>query len=366
MARAPKPIEERPAPDALEGVPLPKETRDLFGHTLAERQLLDAYRSQRMHHAWLLTGPRGIGKASLAFRAARFLLENPDPAAPAAEAALDLCVPAESAAARRIAAGVHPNVLHLQREFDEKNSRYKTELSVETVRRLIPFLGSTAGEGAWRIVILDTADEMNRSAANALLKSLEEPPRRTIFFLVCETPGRLPGTIRSRSRVLRMRPLDGGDMERALVGAGVLLPQGEDGAAVIALAEGSPRRAIELIQQDGLALHRLLCEAIARADPAHMHQLAERADDARSGAFGRFSDLLDGYLHRRIRGAPEPAGSARPPALPLATWATLWEKAARSSREVEIYNLDRRAYVLDLLETCAAISRRARSPARAS
>jgi DNA polymerase-3 subunit delta' len=366
MARAPKPIEERPPPDALEGVPLPRQTRQLFGQGAAEQLLLDAFRSGRMHHAWLVTGPRGIGKASFAFRAARFLFDNPDPALPGAATAEDLRVADDSPAARRIAAGVHPNLLHLQREYDEKNNRYRTELSVETVRRLIPFLGSTAGEGTWRIVIVDTADEMNRSAANALLKALEEPPRRTIFFLVSETPGRLPGTIRSRSRVLRLRPLEAGDLERALDAAGVKLPAGEEGAAILALAEGSPRRAVELIQQDGLALHRLLCEAVSRGDPASMHRLAERAEDARSGAFGQFLDLLVDYLHRRVRGRPEPGRSAPPPALPLATWAALWEKAARSSREVEIYNLDRRAFVLDLLETCAAESRRARSPARAS
>lgn len=366
MARTPKPIEDRPPPDAIEGVPLPRETRCLFGHGPAETLLLEAFRSGRMHHAWLLSGPRGIGKASFGFRAARFLFEHPDPAAPGLASADDLSVPAESRAARRIAGRVHPNLLHLQREFDEKNNRYRADLSVEAVRRLIPFLGNSAGEGAWRVVIVDTADEMTRSAANALLKALEEPPKRTVFFLVSETPGRLPGTIRSRSRVLPLRPLGTREMESALDAAGVQVPQGEEGAAILALAEGSPRRAIELIQQDGLALHRLLCEVISQADAASIHQLAERAEDARSGIFGQFLDLLQGYLHRRIRGAAEPAGSAAPPALPLARWAALWEKAAQSSREVETYNLDRRAFVLDLLETCAAESRRARSPARAS
>jgi DNA polymerase III subunit delta' len=366
MARTPKPIEERPPPDALEGVPPPRQTGDLFGHAEPEAQLLDAYRSGRMHHAWLLSGPGGIGKATFAFRAARFILANPDPAALEIAETADLDVPADAPAARKVAAGVHPNLLHLQREFDEKNNRYRLELGVEVVRRLIPFLGSTAGEGAWRIVIVDTADEMTRSAANALLKALEEPPRQTIFFLVSGTPGRLPATIRSRSRLLRLRPLGATDMERVLAAAGVELPTGGEGAAILALAEGIPRRAIELVREDGLGLHRLICEAIGRADAASMHRLAEKADDARSGAFARFTQLLEGYLHRRVRGEAEPPGSAPPPALPLASWAALWEKAARSSREVEIYNLDRRAYVLGLLEACAAEGRRARSPATAS
>ena len=365
MARAPKPVEERPAPDALEGVPLPRQGSALFGHAEAEAQLLEAYRSGRMHHAWLIAGPRGIGKASLAFRAARFIFTHPDPSA-AEAAADDLGVPADVPAARKISAGVHPNLLHLQRDYDEKNSRYRVDLGVEVVRRLIPFLGNTAGEGAWRIVVVDTADEMTRSAANALLKSLEEPPRQTIFFLVSETPGRLPATIRSRSRLLRLRPLGSEDMERALAAAGVALPEGGEGAAILALAEGSPRRAIELLREDGLAMHRLICEAIGRADAAAMHRVAELADNARSGAFARFTDLLEGYLHRRVRASAEPPGSIPPPALPLATWAALWEKAAQSSREVETYNLDRRAFVLGLLEACAGESRRARSPATAS
>jgi DNA polymerase III subunit delta' len=365
MARAPKPVEEMPPSDALEGVPLPRQARELFGHADAERQLLDAWRSGRMHHAWLIAGPRGLGKASLAFRAARFFLTNPEPLA-AKAAAESLSVPADSPAARKIAAGVHPNLLHLRRDYDEKKSRYYTELRVDVVRRLIPFLGSTAGEGAWRIVIVDTADEMNREAANALLKSLEEPPRQTIFFLVSETPGRLPATIRSRSRLLRLRPLGPQDVERALAAAGVELPSGGEGQAILTLAEGSPRRAIELLREKGLEVHRLICEAIGRADAAAMHRVAELADDARSGAFSRFNDILAGYLHRRVRGLEEPPGSAPPPALPLATWAALWEKAARSSREVEIYNLDRRAFVLGLLEACAAESRRVRSPATAS
>jgi DNA polymerase-3 subunit delta' len=198
MARSPKAAESLAPPDQITGIVLPRENLHLFGHEAAERVLLEAYRSGRMHHAWLITGPEGIGKATLAFRIARFILANPDPSENSIAVADDLTVEAPDALIGKIAHGIHPNILHLQRPWDEKGKRYRTEISVDTVRRIVPFLGTTAGEGGWRIVLVDPADEMNRSAANALLKALEEPPPRTLFVLVSQTPGRLLTTIRSR------------------------------------------------------------------------------------------------------------------------------------------------------------------------
>jgi DNA polymerase-3 subunit delta' len=352
MARSPKNADLPTLPDKIPGILLPRENLRLFGHKAAERVLLEAYRSGRMHHAWLITGPNGIGKATLAFRIARFILANPDASQMGIAAADDLSVDAPEGLIGRIAHGVHPNILHLQRPWDEKGKRYRTEISVDTVRRIVPFLGTTAGEGGWRFVIVDPADEMNRNAANALLKSLEEPPARTLFALVSQTPGRLLATIRSRCRTLPLRPLDKSDLAAALAHlktAISLSNHGED-RLITALAEGSPRRALKLSGQNAEALCRDLIQALATCDPLAFHSLADQCADPRGEILGQLLDLYAGYLHRRVKGEAEPDGYHEPPRLPLVTWAALWENAARSASDLAVYNLDRKAFVLDLLE----------------
>ena len=333
-------------PDIL----LPRENLRLFGHEAAERILLDAYRSGRMHHAWLITGPEGIGKATLAFRIARFILANPDPSQMSIAAADNLSVDAPEGLIGKIAHGVHPNILHLQRPWDEKTKRYKTEISVDTVRRIVPFLGTTAGEGGWRIVLVDPADEMNRNAANALLKALEEPPDRTLFVLVSQTPGRLLATIRSRCRTLPLRPLGMSDLNAALGQIDPDFSPGDQGRLISHLAEGSPKRALELSGHNAETLYGELITALKTCEPLAFHSLADKCADPRGGALGQLLDLYAGYLHRRVKGEAEPDSSHKPPLLPLVTWAELWEKAARSASDVDIYNLDRKAFVLDLLE----------------
>ena len=356
MARSPKATDLPAPPDQIPGIALPRENLRLFGHEAAERILLDAYRSGRMHHAWLITGPDGIGKATLAFRIARFILANPDPSHEDIAASDDLSVDGRQGLIGKIARGVHPNIVHLQRPWDEKTKRYRTEISVDTVRRIVPFLGTTAGEGGWRIVIVDPADEMNRNAANALLKSLEEPPARTLFVLVSRTPGRLLATIRSRCRTLPLRPLGMSDLGAALGHLDPDFSSGnqDKGRLITALAEGSPRRVLELSGQNAEALYGELMQALATCDPLAFHSLADTCADPRGEALGQLLDLYAGYLHRRVKGQAEPDGSGEPPRLPLVTWAELWENAARSASDVDIYNLDRKAFVLDLLERHAA------------
>ena len=355
MARAPKPVEERPPYDALEGVKLPRQTTILIGHGEAERALLDAYRSGRMHHGWILAGERGIGKATLAFRFARFLFAHPDPTASAIAAADDLSVEAGNKDARWLEIGAHPNLLYLQREFNEKRGRYQTQLPVDSVRRITPFLGTTAGEGGWRVVIVDPADDMNPSAANAILKNLEEPPRQTLFLLIAKRRGSLLPTILSRCRTLNLSPLSPEETEAAVRRAAPDLAEPGDAALAAELSGGSPRRFIELERQGGVDLYRLMREAIEGGQGDAQLALSGRASAA--GVTEQFMDLYYGYLSRRVRGRAEPAGAPGPAAVPLVTWAELWEKAALSGQEVETYNLDRRQFVLDLLETSAAALR---------
>ena len=356
MARAPILETERPPHDALDGVPLPRETHLLVGHAAAERTLLDAYRSGRMHHGWILSGERGIGKATLAFRLARFLFAHPDPAAEEVRAARDLSVPAEHPAARKVAAGVHPNFLHLHREWNDRDKRYRSDLSVDAVRRIIPFLGTTAGEAGWRVVMVDPADDMNRSSANAILKILEEPPRRTLFLLIARSRGALLPTILSRCRALDMSPLSEAETGTVLRQVAPNFSEMREGGLAAALAGGSPRRLIELRQNDGVSLYRLMLQAIEAGEAQAQIKLATLATDA--AVTEQLLELFEGYLSRRVHGRGEPAAEAKPPAVPLVTWAELWEKATLSGREVETYNLDRRQFVLDLLETSAAALRR--------
>ncbi|WP_026380269.1 DNA polymerase III subunit delta' [Afifella pfennigii] len=360
MAR--KPVEERPSLDRLAGVPLPQENPHLIGHEAAERQLLTAYRGNRLHHGLLFCGPVGVGKATLAFRLAKFLLAEPDPAAADVAAAENLAIAARHPLHRRLAEGAHPNVLHLQRPWDDKRKTFRTVISVDTVRRIVPFLGTTAGEGAWRIVIVDGAEEMNRSAANALLKALEEPPERTVFVLVTARPGQLLPTIRSRCRSFHFGLLSETEIARIFDALGVARPPQKDLATVAALAGGSARRALELAGGNGLSLYRAIVRAFAATDHASLQAVAEQAASARGAAWAEFADLVGGYLDRRVRRLAEPEEGASPPSLPLARWAELWEKVARRSAEVETFNLDRRQFVLNVFETVAEAARHPHRP----
>ena len=214
MARAPALQEDEALPEAdrLEGFPHPRETRTLIGHEAVERELSEAFAGGRMHHAWLIVGPEGVGKATLAYRLARHVLARPDERDPAGQS---LEIAPETAAARQIRALSHPGLLVLRRPYDVRSKRIAASIPVDVVRRLKSFLGLTAAEGTWRVVIVDAADELNINAANALLKSLEEPPTRALFLLVASEPSRLLPTIRSRCRRLDLAPLTGEALRKA-------------------------------------------------------------------------------------------------------------------------------------------------------
>jgi DNA polymerase-3 subunit delta' len=271
-------------------------------------------------------------------------------------------VPPEHPVAHRVAAGVHGNLLHLQREWHESRRRFKSDLSVDSIRRILPFLGNTAGEGGWRVVIVDPADDMNRSAANAILKNLEEPPRNTLFLLIAGSRGALLPTILSRCRTLNLNALSPEETQAVVGAVAPDLAEDASGRLAAALAGGSPRRLIELRRSDGVKLYRLLFAALEQGSRQAQLELSALAAD--SVMTEQFLDLFEGYLSRRVRRLPEPAPEAHPPLVPLVTWAELWEKATLSGREVETYNLDRRQFVLDLLETSAAALRQPGTPTR--
>lgn len=362
MSRAPramKEAEDRLEADRLAEFPHPRDTVRLFGQDGAEAALREAFDGGRMHHAWLLTGPAGIGKATLAYRLARYALSGPGERARTPDGTL--AVAAESPAARLIAAEAHPGLLVIRRQSEGK--RIATQIKVEDVRRLRSFLTMTADINAWRVVIVDEANDMNASAANAMLKSLEEPPRQTLFLMVTPEPGRLIATIRSRCRAMELGPLAPGDLRLAVAqaaeAAGLERSGGENETRLFGLANGSVRKALSLEASGGLDLYERLLGLMGTLpdlDFNALHTIADRISPmAEEEAFETFCGLLLDLLARLVRDAVKPgallAEEKRLGALvrpeKLALWAALWETIVREKAEIMALNLDRKSFVLE-------------------
>lgn len=331
----------------------PDAATALIGHADAEAALLAAFKSGRLHHAWLIEGPEGVGKATLAYRFARFLLSHPDPQAPELALAQDLYVSAEDPVARQIRARANPDLVVLQRARDEDGKVTATVITVDAVRRVARFLSTTSATGGWRVVIVDTADDMNRSSANALLKMLEEPPQLSIFLLLTNTPGRLLPTIRSRCRKLPLKPLPDDTVAEALRSAGI----GADDAAratAARLSGGSIGKAARLADDDAIetirGIHAIL-DQIPRHDPLAAQALAERlgrrgAEDRYRLATSLISDWISARLHEEVRSGASAAV--------LAPWPEVWEKVTRAFGETERLNLDRTQTLLSVFRIVSA------------
>jgi DNA polymerase III subunit delta' len=340
--------------------PAPRENPLLIGHAAAEAALLKAQRSGRMPHAWLFAGPRGVGKATLAFRFARHLLADDGDAgmlfaAPPTSLALDPSHPAF----RRVASGGHPDLLVVERSVDPRSKRLRKEIVVEDTRAVAEFLHLTPAAGRWRIVILDDADLMNRNAANALLKILEEPPRQAVLLLLSDNPGRLLPTIRSRCRRLGLKPLSPAEVREALGRLRPDLPA--DGvAALTRLAEGSIGRALDLAAADGLSIYSSLLNMISRLPRLNyeeLHGLAERFGRGEGEGFRLIAELLPAAVARLVA----IAGGRREEALPeeqaaagrlgggrgLEHWVAVWEKLTHLFAQADGLNLDRKQVVLN-------------------
>ncbi len=331
--------------------PAPRENPLLLGHAAAEAVIEDAIRAGRIHHAWLLTGPEGVGKATLAYRFARRLLTGP-------KASSGIANDPASAVFRRVAAGTHADLLTIEREWDDKRKRLRSEIVVDSARGVADFLRLTPAEGGWRIVVVDGAEHLNRNAANALLKVLEEPPPRAVLLLVCASPGRLLPTIRSRCRQLRLGELGVADMDQVLASC---LPDMDtaDRAALAALS-GAPGRALALAEEQGVELAALVADVLRAAPHVPVLRAYEVADKlSRSEAgFAAFMGLLRDAISAAVRSAARgraDAGQQRLAALrPLAEWGDLWHALTRLQDDTERFNLDKRHAIvssLDLLNT---------------
>jgi DNA polymerase-3 subunit delta' len=361
MARAPavQEIEVLPEADRLGEFPHPRETVELYGQETAEATLAQAFASGRMHHGWILGGPPGIGKATLAYRLAVHALAAPQERDPSGQS---LRVPTQSIAARQVRALSHPGLLVLRRPYDVKAKRFATSIPVDEVRRLKSFLSRTADAESWRVVIVDTADDLNTNAANAILKALEEPPPRVIFLLISSQPGRLLPTIRSRCRVLALPALPRPSLQKAVRQAFAATedeePVAADPAALERLAGGSVRRALSLLGGGGLDLDARIARAFSglpRVDWLDVHALGdELAGSAAEQKFELFFELFLDRVARLARAAATGEGAADDLQLAgkqvagerLATFAELWETVTRELADTLSLNLDRKTLVL--------------------
>jgi DNA polymerase-3 subunit delta' len=355
----------------------PRHASALVGHAGAEARLLALWNSGRMPHGVMLAGPEGIGKATLAYRFARFVLAEGRTQADAAggggglfgdapPAPTSLALQPDHPIFRRVAAASHADLFVAERTWNDKTGRLRSEIGVDDVRELGAFFALTAGEGLWRVAIVDAVDQLNRSSANALLKVLEEPPARALLLLVCHAPGAVLATIRSRCQRIDLRALDAEDAAKVIAQN---LPDAlpESVAMLARLAEGRPGRAVRLAVEDGAAIYAKMTQLLSSLpdlDIGAVHALGD-AVARKPAAFLTLGELLGGWLQRMIRlrtgAAPaaeviagEGAAMARLGAtLGLERWIEVWEKVARFFERADAVNLDKKQVVIasfDILE----------------
>ncbi|MCA0424672.1 MAG: DNA polymerase III subunit delta' [Proteobacteria bacterium] len=349
------PVSDVPEVDRLANAPHPREMLSLIGHEAAEREFLDAYRAGRLHHAWLIGGPEGIGKATLAYRIARFLLAHPDPGHPDVQRASSLHVSERHPVSHQIAASAHPDLSVIRRAYDPQRKSVPTEISADFARKGLDVFNKTAAGGGYRIAIVDACDDLNSHSANALLKTLEEPPQRGLFLLVAHQPRRVMATIRSRCRTLPVRELASDEVltiTRALPALVDTARDLHDRAA--ALSDGSVRQALAMLDPKRLAFNDRLVALLAEMDRAERgaFDLVAEATAGRDGeaAFEQFCTLLQRWLHQRLHREGGPGAGAF-------EVAELWSDFEGQRREVDIYNLDRRPLVVATLRRCAEIAK---------
>jgi len=357
----------------------PRETSAVFGHEAAEREFLSAFNADRMHHAWLITGPKGIGKATLAWKFAKFLLTQTGAddgpglfgdELPQEVTSLD--VDPENPAIQRILSGGHGGIAVAERTENEKTGKLRADIVIDDVRKLTSFYSQTASEGGWRVAIVDAADEMNANAANALLKLLEEPPAKSILLLVAHSPGKLLPTIRSRCRTLKLKTLGEESVKAVLVSRYPTLAP-DDLSALARLSGGAPGKAIELAELGGVGLYRDMASQLVRLprlNVPEVHALATRLAGPKADAEYRlFVEMLLGWVERLVRQSASGIGTndimqgecaemARISTIAgLDNWLDLWEKMGRLVSRADAVNLDRKQVIVNLFTSIGALAR---------
>ena len=367
------------------GPPDPRQNDFLIGHEQAETDLKAAFHSEKLAHAWLITGPRGIGKATLAYRFARYVLKNSQASDAESEiitpsaglfgeevpniedtgAAEGLYLSPDDRVFKRIASMGHADLMSIERQWkDEKQIQRKTTIAVDDVREVGKFMRLTPAEGGWRVVIVDAADEMNHNAANALLKVLEEPPSRSLLLLVAHNPGRLLPTIRSRCRKLPVSALDDTHLSTLLERYGPVMPD-HDRKTLIDLARCSIGKALDLASSGGLDIHdelNSILSELPQLDAVKLHKFGDKlARKENETSFRMACELLQFSLSKVIRYAATPPLDTDRDALisrlsGLATldrWLEVWEKIIHLIERGDGANLDRKQITLNIFHALA-------------
>lgn len=350
-------------------IPEPRFNPYLVGHETAEREFLAAWEGGRLAHAWLIAGPRGIGKATLAYRMARYALsQGPGTSGNdlfgAPPKPTSLAMSPEEPVFRRVASLGHADFRIVERPWaDNKQTKRKTVIGVDEVREIGGFFAMTPAEGGWRAIIIDAADDMNVNAANAVLKVLEEPPERALLFLIAHNADRLLPTIRSRCRRLDLRPLHERQVTGLLNRYSPDLPPAAVGALAV-LGDGSIGRALELADEGGVELFQALMALLAdipKLNTARLHSLADQA--LRGDAFRTLTGLLSWWLARIVaagaRGTLDAVSEIVPGERTLArrllaaatpaVWADVWDKIGGLARRTEAVNMDRKRSLMLML-----------------
>ena len=325
----------------------PREVFELSGAEEAERGWLDALERGRMHHAWLLVGPEGVGKATFAYRAARRLLgARPDPSHGL------LGSDPEDSVARQVMARSHPDLLVLEREVEDGKAR--RNIPVDEARRLPEFFSKAPASSPWRVAIIDAADDLNANSANAVLKTLEEPPPRGVLLLVCHAPGRLLPTIRSRCRRLLFRPWPDEAVVAFVESRTGLGP--EEAGRLSAMAKGSPGRALALAQADALEMDRIALEVLRQLPQADESALLSLAGQLRGQDGARRFELLFERLAQHVKTMVETT-SGQPGAGRPEPWLDAWDQLSNLPGEAEALNLDRQDVFWTAIGTLREASR---------
>lgn len=341
--------------------PRPRENPDLVGHEGAEEALLSAYHGGRLGHAWLISGQRGIGKATLAFRFARYLFASGGPSPRDGARPADLAVAPEHPVFRRLAGCAHADLITIERTLNDKTGRLRSQITADDARALPRFFATTAAEGGWRIAVIDCLDEMNRHAANSLLKILEEPPDNALIMLVSHSPCSVLPTIRSRCHRLALRPL-GLKALCALLANRFPESSEADNLALARLSNGSPGRAFPLAAAGGIAVYRdmvALLESLPRIDGAALHRFSDRlARASNAGLYRAARELLLAWVARMVReAAAETEGEDVVPGegalmrrlcagRGLDPWLEVWENIGRLFVQADSVNLDKKQVVM--------------------
>ncbi len=337
-----------PQADKATGCLHPRETYNLIGHNQAELVFLRAIRSDKLHHAWLLTGQKGVGKATLAYRMIRTILGGQS----RLETSID--VTEQDPVAQRIQSLGHGDFFLLRRPYDHKSKKLRSEIPVAETRKLQDFFSHKASEGGWRVCLVDSMDEMNRNAENGILKILEEPPEKSIIILLSSAPGRLLPTIRSRCQILSLRPVSLEDIASWLRS----LDKWDDEliGSASQLSRGAPGKALALMQNadDVLKPLQLFLKSLEKGDARVDQKLANTlSGNGFSLQRQLFWDALEDILHAQAiysltgewQGAFGPMSASKTPS----TWQRLWQQVGHFKSRESAINMDKKTVMQDVL-----------------